>query len=107
MQVQDVMNQVCNGISSFASTVGNGAVTAASWLGRQVTVVGSALASFASKVATFVAPFFGQAKDFVVANKGPILIAGVAAIGGAALYALFSNACRGESTSAPKAPAKA
>lgn len=70
-------------------TVSETASTAASWLGRTAQSIGSAIGSYAQRVAEFARPHFERMREFVSENRGPIIIAVVAAAVGAIIYGVF------------------
>lgn len=81
--------------STIFQTVSDAASGAACWLGKTVSAIGSTIADFAQKAAEFAKPHFEKLGEFVSNNRGPIMIAGVAAIlgamGGALIASIFNR----------------
>jgi hypothetical protein len=80
------MQQLCQGVSGFATT-------AASWAGRTVSTASTQLAGTAQKVATLAQPYFSSMMNFLQSNKGPVLLAVGGAAVGALSFALFQALC--------------
>ncbi|MBS0653308.1 MAG: hypothetical protein JSR39_07245 [Verrucomicrobia bacterium] len=77
--------------STIFQTISDTAFSAADWVGKTVQTIGSTVADYAQKAAEYAKPHFDKLKDFVSENRGPIIIAAVAAAVGAIGYALISS----------------
>lgn len=92
MQVQNLLYNCYEGIKDFASH-------ATSWTGKTMSAAGSFVVEGASKVAEYAKDYLSRLKDYVQGNKEGVIIAVVAAVGGALGYALISQVfCRGTNT---------
>ena len=104
MNIQAMMTNVSESISSVAKAGANGALGAAQWLGRSVSVIGQTIADYARKAVEVATPFFASLKDFVIQNKGTIGVAAAGVAVGVVGYALVSSLFSKPSQAAP-APA--
>ncbi len=91
MDIQNTMNNACQGFAKFTSQAATATVSTAQWVGRSVMVVGQTIASYAQKVAQFVKPYFETAGRFVVQNKGYFIVGALGLVAGAVAHVLFRN----------------
>lgn len=87
--------------STIFQSISNTACSVAEWVGKTVQTIGSTTADYAQKAAEYAKPHFEKLKDFASENRGPILVAAVAAATGAAIYALISSVFCSKATPAP------
>ncbi|MCX6990187.1 MAG: hypothetical protein NTX49_03880 [Chlamydiae bacterium] len=106
MDINAVLNSVCENVTYAATTVGQGVYSAAEWMGRTICVIGQGAAQFAQNIIEWATPFFSAMGSFVSQNQGSIAIAllgvTVGAVGSViALAAISPNG----SDSTPASPA--
>ena len=106
MDINAVLNSVCENVTYAATTLGTGAYAAAEWMGRSVCVLSQGTAQFAQNVTEWATPFFAALGSFLAQNQGSIAIALVGVTVGAlgATLALTAGSSQLQSDT-PPAPA--
>ena len=101
MDINAVLNSVCENATYAATTVGHAAYSAAEWMGRTICVIGQGAAQFAQKVIEWATPAFSAMGSFVVQNQGSIAIALVGVTVGAVGSAIVMAATRSNGSATP------
>lgn len=91
MTIQEVMNNVCAGVSKAVSAGANGAVAIANWMGRTVSVIGQTIVQYAKTAIAVAQPYFASLKNSAMQNQGTIAVATAAVAVGAIGHALVSS----------------
>ena len=105
MDINAVLNGVCENATYAATTVGHAAYSAAEWMGRTICVLGHGAAQLAQKVIEWATPAFSAMGSFLVQNQGSVAIALVAVTVGAVGSAIVAAATRPNSSDTPPSPA--
>jgi hypothetical protein len=107
MDINAVLNSVCENATYAATTVGHAAYAAGEWMGRTICVIGQGAAQFAQKVIEWATPAFSAIGSFAVQNQGSIGIALVGITVGAVGSAIVLAANRPNSSLTPPASPQA
>lgn len=86
--------------STIFQTISDSVSSVVEWGSKSVQTIGSTVADYAQKAAEYAKPHFDKLKDFVTENRGPIIIAAVAATVGAITFALISSVFASRATPA-------
>ncbi len=84
--------------STLFQTINNSACNTAQWVGRIVHRIGSEVAEYAQKTIEYAKPHFNNFRTFLSENRGPIIIAAIAAALGATAYAVISSVFSSKAT---------